>query len=84
MHWRERISYYVYTSYKGNEAQQVRGKSHPFASYQEARKHATQVKKEMMIVTIERHNEFHDGYHNEWTIDWGHKEGGRHVVWEGD
>ena len=80
MHWTERISFYVYTASHEQHEQGVANKSRRYDSFGEALVDAQELEKQWPNVSIERHAEFHDGYYNEWCIDWD-RDGGRQVVY---
>ncbi len=81
-HWRERESFYIYSSTVEEMEKHECTKSVRFASAAEACAEALKMQG-VQKVAVERHYEFFDGYYREWEIDWN-QGGGRLVVWSYD
>lgn len=89
MHWRERVVYYIYSADQEQMSESIASKSFEFTSFAEAKRIAQRLLfspppesiRKVVKVSLEMHYEFHDGYHNEWTIDYD-KPHARRKMWE--
>ena len=87
MHWRERVSYFIFFATKGEAERGHAGRSKPYQTFSQAKEAAqTLLKNEaksedpIVRVEVEQRFEFFDGYHHEWCIDWD-RQNGRKIIW---